>query len=282
MEPMGARADFQCRLCGGGDLRLYYTLGNAGQFRYFKCEKCALVNYDLRTGLDQEQYTREFIDPTDNADERNFDKDQSFGFIQRYVEKPGTLLDIGCGTGRLLYLARDAGWQVKGLELSGEMAEFVRSRLHIDVDVADFLDSEPSDNELGGYDVVVLRHVIEHLPDSLLAMKKISLLLKPDGYLLLEMPNIEGMTKKFSRAIISLGLHKRRFSSDFKAGHCNEFCRESMQSLANLSGYSMVRWETYSKKPVANWLYNRIPVGNKARVLLRRRANQVVAGANIK
>lgn len=269
---MSAVADFACRLCGGHDLYLYYTLGNDHQFRYFKCNHCALVNYDLIGGLDQAQYTTIFYDPTDGKQKKNLDKDQSFRFIQKAIKKPGSLLDIGCGTGRLLYLAKQAGWQAKGLELSAEMAEFVRERIGIEVQVADFLQMAPDRDDLGRYDLVVLRHVLEHLPDSVLAMEKISALLKPDGYLLLEMPNIEGLSKKWSRALVNLGLHKRRFSADFRAGHCNEFSLKSMRFLARRTGFVLLRWQTYSMKRIPNWFYNRVHVGNKARALLRRQS----------
>ena len=261
---MGVAADFACRLCGQHDLYLYYTLGNDGQFRYFKCRNCALVNYDLTGGFDQAQYTTIFYDPADGKQKKNLDKDQSFQFIQQSIKIPGSLLDIGCGTGRLLYLAKQAGWQVKGLELSADMAEFVRGRLGVEVQVADFLDMVPDRDDLGGYDLVVLRHVLEHLPDSVRAMEKISALLKPTGHLLLEMPNIEGLSKKWSRALVALGLHQRRFSSDFIAGHCNEFSLESMRFLARRTGFTLMRWETYSMKRIPNWFYNRVHVGNKA------------------
>ena len=263
-------ADFPCRLCGGHNLYLYYTLGNAGQFRYFKCEQCSLVNYDLSGGLDQAQYTTIFYDPTDGGQKKNLDKDQSFRFIETTLNKTGSLLDIGCGTGRLMYLAKQAGWQVKGMELSVDMAEFVQQRVGAEVQVADFMKMQPDPGDLGRYDLVVLRHVLEHLPDSVLAMSKISQLLKPDGCLLLEVPNIEGFTMKWSRTVVKLGLYKRRFTADYKAGHCNEFSLESMRFLARRAGFSLIRWETYSMKRIPNWIYNRIHVGNKARALLRR------------
>lgn len=267
---MNAVADFTCRLCGGRELYLYYTLGNDGQYRYYKCQYCSLVNYDLSNGVDQAQYTTIFYDPTDDRQKKNLDKDQSFRFIQKNLRTPGHLLDIGCGTGRLLHLAKQAGWQVKGLELSSDMAEFVRRRVGVEVQVADFMEMAPDSHDLGRYDLVVLRHVIEHLPDSVLAMAKIARLMKPSGFLLLEMPNIEGLTMKWSRAVVKSGLYKRRFSPDYKAGHCNEFCRRSMHYLARHTGFSVIRWETYSMKRIPNWFYNRVHIGNKARVLLRR------------
>jgi SAM-dependent methyltransferase len=266
----GQAADFACRLCGGRDLRLYFTLGNDGRYRYYRCATCALVNYDLSAGIDQEQYTCEFVDPMDDRARANLDKDQSFAFLARHVSPPARLLDIGCGTGRLLYLAKRAGWTVKGLELSASMAERVRERLGVEVMVGDFLQLDPAPADRQAYDVVCLRHVIEHLPDSLGAMARIGALLRPGGYFLAEMPNVEALAKKWLRLSTRLGLHRRRFPAGFVAGHCNEFCRESFEFLLHRAGFRLVRWETYSKKPLANWILNRVPVGTKARALAQR------------
>ena len=273
MNPRAARsaiADFPCRLCAASGLILYYTLGSDGRFKYYKCPNCALVNYDLSTGLDQTQYEASHVDARDDTLRFNQIRDQSFHALQRDIRPPGRLLDIGSGNGRLLYLAQNAGWEVMGLELSSSMADFVGEELGIRVLVANFLDPTPELERAGTFDVVVLRHVLEHLPDPLLTMEKIGALLKPDGYLLLEMPNIEAMTKKWSRFIVGTGLYKRKFPADFMAGHCNEYSRQSTNFLAAQTGFRVVRWETYSMKPLPNWFYNRVPIGNKARVLLRR------------
>ena len=48
--------------------------------------------------------------------------------------------------------------------------------------------------------MVSLRHVLEHLPQPRLAMERISALLRPGGWLLVEIPNIEGWSKRYQNA----------------------------------------------------------------------------------
>ena len=266
-------AGFSCRLCDSPDLTLYYAQGSASQFRYFKCQRCELVNLDLANGLDQSQFTLEFHDPTDESAGWDRMLDATFDFICRYLPDARSLCDIGCGNGRLLYLGKRAGWRVLGLELTAEVA--ARTAAHLDVEVigGNFLDFEPGAKHAEAYDVVCLRHVLEHLPDSKRAMQKIAALLQPGGHAVLEFPNVEAFGKRLKRALASAGLHQPRFKSDFMPGHCNEFCRASFEFLLHSTGFELVRFETYSKKPLANWLYNRVPIGNKARALVRKIAS---------
>src|SRR5260370_32856132 len=42
-------------------------------------------------------------------------------FVARHCPKPGRLIDLGCGTGRLLLAMAQRGCRVVGIDLSGEM-----------------------------------------------------------------------------------------------------------------------------------------------------------------
>ena len=86
----------------------------------------------------------------------------------------------------------------KGLKLYGMAEAF-------DETVTKGLQRKQSIQEILGqlekYDLVILRHVLEYLTDSSLAMKKINQLLKPSGKKLLEFPNIESLEAKIKRVI---------------------------------------------------------------------------------
>jgi SAM-dependent methyltransferase len=255
-----------CRLCGGGRLFLLYAEGPGADYKYYRCPTCKLVNYDLSTGHDQGQYTEAYLSPTDDTAKSNRDQRESYEYLRRYVSAPGRMLDIGCGNAKLLYLARNDGWAVRGLDLSPEFASRVKQEVGIDITVEDFLEHEPVEK----YDVVVLRHVLEHLIDPIEAMAKIKRLLHPDGLCLIEIPNIDGHSKLFKRLLWRLQLRKpKRNPNDEKPGHVNEYCRASFQFLAAKSGFEVVDWRTYSSRPVSDFVYRRLGIGNKARALIR-------------
>lgn len=261
-------ATFNCRLCGKSELKYFYSVGQNDAFNYYRCCNCGLVNLDLE-GLDfyshQTKYYNRFIPPEDYNNERG--AKEAYRFITKYVPFKGKFLDIGCGGGAVLYFAKMDGWNVKGLEISPDYAKYVSVRLNIDVVTANFLTYENQDEK---FDLVSLRHVLEHLPDSILAMNKIYNFLKNGGYAHFEFPNIEGIAFRIKRFLANTGIRKTKFSSDFKPGHCNEFSKSSFIYLLNITGFRLIRWETYSFKPIKNFFYNRIHTGVKARAIVQK------------
>ena len=258
----------ECRLCGCDKLSPWMMDGRNRDLVYYKCGECSLWNYDLECGVDQEQYTEVYISPYDAEHKFNRDNRASWEFLRAYAPTPGSIMDIGCGNGCLLHLAHEAGWTVRGMELSASAAENIRSDTGIDVTVANFLDYEPHGGE--AYDVVVLRHVLEHLPDSVLAMRKINALLKQDGLALLEFPNTRSLGYGLKRILKNRGLRNKKFSAEWRPGHVNEHCRKSFEYLLDKTGFELVRWRTYSSKPVSDAIYRLIPMSSKARALVRK------------
>lgn len=261
-----------CRLCGSDDLTLWMRDGRNRDLDYFRCGNCKLWNYDLDCGLDQSQYTEKYVSPEVDDYRPNRHIRQSWEVLRKHAGPPGSIMDVGCGNGAMLYLARNEGWTVRGMELTESAAAAIEADQGIDVVVANFLDY---DNPTGEhYDVVVLRHVLEHLPDSKLAMNRIGALLKDNGLAMLEFPNTGSMSYKVKRLLKNRGYRNRKYDASWRPGHCNEFCREAFEYLLDQTGFELVAWQTYSSKPAANFFYKLLPIGSKARALVRKRPAQ--------
>ena len=267
----------ECRLCGSDDLTLWMREGRHRDLNYFRCGNCTLWNYDLDCGLDQTQYTETYVSPNDTGHKYNRDNLKSWAFLEQHTSGPGKLLDIGCGSGGLLYPARQAGWEVRGMELSEQTAKNIRDDQGFDVIVSNFLEYDNPDGDQ--YDVVVLRHVLEHLPDSRLAMTKIGELLVDGGLALLEFPNTRSVSYSIKRHLKNRGLKNKKYSTDWRPGHCNEFCRESFNYLLEETGFELLVWQTYSNKDFANAFYRVVPVASKARTLVRKKPGSQVDSA---
>ncbi len=257
-----------CRLCKSGNLVLYYTQGNNDEYPFYKCPRCGLINLDLgSTDLTQNQHKYGMDDRDPREESANPGSFRTWRYLRKHLSQPGRLLDIGCGNGSLLYFAARDGWRVQGLELLPELAARVQATLGYRVDVANFMEYSDFSER---FELVSLRHVLEHIPDSLLAMRTINRLLHDGGHAVLEFPNIEGISFRFKRAMTRLGLYRKSYRPDYVPGHCNEFSRRSFSYLASATGFSLIDWQTYSSTPAYDALYSRLPVGTKARVLVRK------------
>ncbi|WP_244593030.1 class I SAM-dependent methyltransferase [Pukyongia salina] len=106
------------------------------------------------------------------------------GLIKKINKKPGSLLDIGAGTGAFLYAAKKNGWKIDGVEPNEKARDLATEK---GIELLPALD----DIENKQYDVVTLWHVLEHLPDLDNVVGKISDLVKPGGNLVIAVPNFK-------------------------------------------------------------------------------------------
>jgi SAM-dependent methyltransferase len=102
------------------------------------------------------------------------------------------LLDIGCGRGTLVKLARDAGVEAWGIERLSSVGHQLPWVLDKSLPECKFPDNH--------FQLVVLWHVLEHLPDPLAALREICRILKPGGRLSLAVPNYGGAQARASGA----------------------------------------------------------------------------------
>lgn len=120
--------------------------------------------------------------------------------LPRRPPYPGArLLDVGCGSGAFLELAQSAGWQVQGVDFDPLAVAVARSR-GLNVRCGGL---EQIAEQTGTYDFLTCSHVIEHLHDPKGWIKGMHAMLRPNGKLWLQTPNIA-----------SLG--HRRFGADWR------------------------------------------------------------------
>lgn len=130
---------------------------------------------------------------------------RSAGLLQRLQQRrarrwireraaPGRCLEIGCGDGWVLAAIRDRGWTVVGLERSPESARPAREIHRLPVAVGPL----EAIREAGTFDLIVLHHVLEHLPDPLAVLRACAKRLAPGGRLILAVPNFASWQRRFA------------------------------------------------------------------------------------
>ena len=96
------------------------------------------------------------------------------------------VLDCGCGPGRLIELLKQTMPSLKctGLEIDPVLAEAARDQLErrgfADCEVVQGSAEQPS-LPAGSFDFIVMRLVLEHLPDPVHVLRQLSKLLRPNG-----------------------------------------------------------------------------------------------------
>lgn len=110
-------------------------------------------------------------------------------FLSQVVEHagpPGRVLDIGSGWGAFLMNARSRGYEVDGVEICGEMADFATNIFGV---VTRKKQMEECDFKDGSFKVVTMIHSLEHMPSQRRTLSHIHRIMKDDGYLCGIVPN---------------------------------------------------------------------------------------------
>jgi SAM-dependent methyltransferase len=147
--------------------------------------------------------------------------------IPDFIED-GVLLEIGCGRGEYLAKMRNLGWNVRGVDVSQEAIDFARSHYQLEVCVAG-ADHLPYDDAF--FDIVFLKHVLEHLREPIAAMQEIRRVLKPNGRILITTPNTNSLGNKF---------FGRRWVAYDPPRHLMIYNKKSLAHLFNASGFELL------------------------------------------
>ena len=198
-----------CDWCGSTDDEFIFDgsdrlLHLPGQFRMVRCRKCGLIRQNPRLVWNslKDYYPDDFISyvPLIREERSRFRRlDRRYGIwkqghaVERY-QNGGRLLDVGSGTGIFLEeLLRSGRWQVVGIEPTERAAEYARTALHVEILEGRFSEVTLPDNS---FDVITMWHVLEHLDHPIADLRHAHKLLKENGLLTIEIPNVDGLEAK--------------------------------------------------------------------------------------
>lgn len=144
----------------------------------------------------------------------------------------GRLLDVGCGNGSFLELARCAGWEVVGVDPDPEAVAVARNR-GLDVRQGDVSVLDPSKEQFDG---ITMSHVIEHVHNPRITLALCHQLLKPGGWIWIETPNLSALGH------ICYGANWRGLEPP---RHLVLFTRSSLQYALEITGFQGIEDQPY-------------------------------------
>lgn len=177
--------------------------------------------------------------------------------LRRYCKPNGCVLDIGCGSGALLFRMAKEKFIVTGIDSSVDYLQFIKegaqeNNLGTKIQVA-LGDAGKLCFPNQEYDGVVLSEVLEHLREDKKAINEACRVLKPSGYVFITVPGNPSLWSKV----------------DEGAGHYRRYTENSLSELIEGSGLTVchMRWwgfpvtRLYERVLFNPWMRNRFKTG---------------------
>lgn len=189
--PVADAMSIACPLCG---IASTTTWLRRGDWQYRHCSACSAVWLDpLPTDAWAKQfYDRGYFEGGGRGGYRDYLADEvqhqanaraRVALVRRHgAAPPGLWIDVGCAAGYTLVEARDAGFQVSGVDLS-PWAELAHTRFGLELFAMLAQAQQVHANRAA---VVSFFQVLEHMPDPLLALRQARGCLRVGGLLVIE------------------------------------------------------------------------------------------------
>jgi 2-polyprenyl-3-methyl-5-hydroxy-6-metoxy-1,4-benzoquinol methylase len=156
--------------------------------------------------------------------------------LDRFRTK-GLLLEVGCSYGYFLEVARNAGWEPEGVEISLRASEVARSKgFKVYKDDLRNVPLNP-----GSCDVIAMWDVIEHLADVAEVVECCAVLLRPGGALIARTPDARALQS--SKGLFAAAYRHLAYPAN-TAEHVFHFTPETLSLLMAKKGLQEVEIDT--------------------------------------
>jgi len=151
----------------------------------------------------------------------------------------GALLDVGCGDGLFLEVARVSGWRIEGIEFSPEGARRSARRLGRPVAVGDLARSS---HLPGPFDIVTLWHVLEHLPEPRPMLEAVWRRLAPGGLIAIAVPNLDNLPMQVAYRA-ARGRPLPLYETGEREPHLSHFSETTLRLILARQGFQAIEVE---------------------------------------
>ena len=228
-----------CPICNNDETKLLYIKDSLS---VVACKQCRLryVNPRIEQQVLEEGYVETYY-PQEKVERINTDSMEWLQMAERLSELDmqhkgkGRLLDVGCGIGTFLHLAREQGWETQGIDPSKSGCAFAQNMHNLDVHCGKIFDANfPTAH----FDVITLYHVLEHITELNPFLSELRRILRQKtdnenaGTLVIEVPNGGGLQSR---------IHKEDWHYVHPKDHLYYFSVHSLNKLLHKHGFKDIK-----------------------------------------
>jgi 2-polyprenyl-3-methyl-5-hydroxy-6-metoxy-1,4-benzoquinol methylase len=257
-----------CNICGAGNFTVLYASGVAQVNQIVKCSGCGLIYANPRRQADHVELEWWPDDPNFDIEKeapQRIEKERlqirDLNITREHLKglhpARGKLVEVGSSFGYVLDAFQRDGWDVLGIEPDRNAAKYASNKLNISTINSTL---EPAALAAESAEVVVMLHVIEHVPDPIGTLREIWRVLKPGGHLILETPRYD------TAMYWVLGRRERSISCD---GHIFFFTSDSLRKAYTVAGFQLDRLDFTGRSLTLDRVVYNLGVISKSRNLQR-------------
>ena len=248
----------ECKLCGSDAEERY----NIDDFKVICCGTCGLVFLNIVDNpmelekvysKDYFEERREYFfenkiaDPEkENTNENIDDFSKSLDLIRHFSPHGKDLLDVGCGIGIFLSMARKENWIVSGVDISPYAIQSAKKLFNLNVHQGPLQELKLRSES---FDVVTMWDSLEHMVDPVAELKEVCRILRKGGILLLDTPNERSLLRVIAQMFykISFGTLNYPLKKLYHRYHLFYFSPSVLKKMMDVAGYDVL---TLRKKPI--------------------------------
>jgi len=246
----------KCYICGTTSFKTRHgRVRDSDEIKVLECEECGLVFLSSFAHINNEFYEESgmLLGEMDIQKYRNNsyqDDKRRATFIESTVLNK-SVLDFGCGGGGLLHILKDQTARIEGLELDNTLNKIINDEgITCHKSLIDVKET---------YDYITMFHVLEHLPDPMEMLVELKKYLKPNGKIIIEVPNSDDAL---------LTLYNSQAFADFTYWSCHLFLfnASTLNKLFRQAGYKVnyiKQVQRYSLSNHLHWLSEKLPGGHQ-------------------
>lgn len=211
----------------------------------------AILALGKLTASFKHSYEKYWASRLSKASRERFLPGEIFESIAPILRKGEKLLDVGCGNGALMEIAKVKFDEVHGYDISETALQEARRKgmRAICVD----LNAGPSPYQNESFDVITCLEVAEHMVNPLHFLRDLYRILRPRGQMVLTTPNIRyfrNLTKLIFKGTFP---HTSACSFVWGGGHLHYFTRKDLAFLLQEAGFERIRFHLNEKQFIRSW-----------------------------